>query len=185
MHYDGSMIVALGGIAGSGRRFLASELARRYMVYNYDMRDKKMHVFSTRRRAKMTVLQPRSDQERIWLYDRALSELPLLCKLHKDILVQEGFNFLVPRRHFLNEARKYAETVFIWVESDDVFAKELLEAAEKRGEIRSAAAAMKKRHAQRDVSQLEDDVIKFIHKRSQQNPAEELWQLIRTSINGN
>ena len=140
------MLVVLGGLLGNGARTLADQLAARFGLYHYDIARKKIRHPTFDRRGDFRILQPRTDKDRVKVYENVCKDFPLLSKMYPDVVVDDTFHRDIPREYFLSEARKYyTPVVFVWIESDEASVRVRLERIRQAGKIESVDGALRRR----------------------------------------
>lgn len=188
------MLIVLGGLLGSGAKTLAGQLAMKSGLHHYDIDQKKLREPVLDPHGDFRILQPRTDKDRVKVYESVFKEFPLLSKMYTDVVVDDVFHRDVPREYFLSEARKYFDpVVFVWVESDEDSVKIRLERMEKAGKVPSLAAAMRRRKtAQMKMQPLPPSAPVFSHRASGEEgiaarqamdrKVAALWKLIQQNI---
>ena len=83
------MLVALGGLLGSGAKTLAQELARTYGAHYYEIDAKKLRTPVLTPQGDFKRLQPKSDDERMQMYERVFADFPLLSKMYPCVIVDD------------------------------------------------------------------------------------------------
>lgn len=154
------MILVLGGLLGSGRRALARELSRYYGLYWYEIRQHQLRLPAVNRDKLFTsqLVIPREDAERQRVLTRATDELPLLSKMHPNVVTELAFHREQPRSFFLSEAAKhFSPVVFVWVESDEESALERIRIMGEQGEVENLNRVLALRELEKEETQLPDE----------------------------
>lgn len=142
------MLVVLGGFIGNGRTALARKLARSFGLYFYDTGQHKLrgHYFDRRGQFVERTLIAHTEDEDMRVCRHAAGDLPLLSKLHSNVVMEYPFHRERPREYFLREAARYFKlVVFIWIDADDVYAQKRLEKMRRQGKFFDVAAAQAER----------------------------------------
>jgi hypothetical protein len=115
------MLICIGGLPGSERRAFAQALATHLGFHYYDINGKKRRypVF-TKEGMVVRSSHPKTDEERIMLYEKVLKDFQMLSKLYPDTVVDDVFHRAGPREQFFSRARVFFPDVrVIWIDSDD------------------------------------------------------------------
>jgi hypothetical protein len=142
------MLLVLGGSIGSGRNMLAQQFSQRSGFHQYDLQGKRMQrrVFDDEGRVHEYPQRSSTDEMRVALYRTALRDLPMLSKMHRDVVVHDGFHRKIPREYFLQAAASYFDpVVFVWIESDEDVAQRRIGFLYREHVIESVAAGKRMR----------------------------------------
>lgn len=180
------MLVCLGGLFGSNRRLLALLLSKNRGFHYYDIRAKKLHrqIRDRSSNFREVVQVPTSDRERLHVYRRVIEDFSLISKMHRNVVIDDGFYRTAPRGYFMEAARQYFDrVVFVWVESSDEKALSRFKRMKKFGTIRSVEAAVARRaRAERYVESFDTPPLTFPDGVADDAAADRLWELIETSV---
>lgn len=182
--YHVRMLVCLAGFLGSGRKILARKLSKKYGFHYYDVDKKKFHTFVRNARSgsvRERTVRPRTDAERSRIFEHVISDLPLLSKMYKQVVLDDAFHRELPREYFLKEARKYFDrVVLVWIESSEEDAHERLEAMQKRGLIASTKEGVRRRkRAQATFQSFAYTPPTFLYRKSERGAIQKLHALIQ------
>jgi hypothetical protein len=176
------MIIFLGGFPGSGRRKFARELCRRYGVHRHHLSQYMLrrYSFDVEGRCIERVIVPASDSERLRVYKRATADFSMLSKLHKHVLIEDGFLRKEPREYLFREARTYFDAVaVVWIDADDTQALRIADDLRERGFAQPAARMLRRRaRAQSLFEPFTDPVATFRTDESEEDSIARLWQFI-------
>jgi len=178
------MLVALGGLSGSGRKFLAQKLAEKYGFHYYDIGQKKARTgfFDAGNTFREQVFGPRNDKERTQMYERVVVDFPMLSKMYPNTVCESTFHRSVPRDYFFEEARKYFRPViFVWIDSDGADAEARITGMAERAAISSLAEGLHRRdEAKKEFQPFSETVPTFHNVLSDTEAPEKLSALIQT-----
>lgn len=159
------MILLLGGFLGSGRSMLARNVARRLNFHYYNIDQKKLHMlkFNARGEVGRRTVQPSTDAERQRVYARVIEELPLLTKMHPNIIVDDSFHRAAPREFFFSNVKtRFKDMLFVWIDSDDQWVEERFASMLEQKMIQSIEGAQRRRaRAQKRFQQFEHQPLTF------------------------
>jgi len=178
------MLIALGGLWGSGRTMLARKLAQRLGFFYYDVEQKKIskYAFNKQGQVKEQVQQPNTDEMRLFVYKKILEDLPLLSKMYTGVVLDDSFHRAKPREYLFREAGKHFDPIrFVWIDSDEEHIADRLEMMRLMGKIKSVRWALQNRARQEgEFEPPSPPPLTFHHALSNDKAAARLVELIRT-----
>ena len=142
------MLICLGGFIGSGRKRLAHKLAQKAGYFYYDMESIKPHQIGFDRRGLVRdiVIGPQTDRARMLVYRRVAASLPLLAKMHTDVVLEDSFHRKESREFLFTEAQKYfGKVVFVWIDGTEQMARQRVAHMIRAGKLHEPFAAVMKR----------------------------------------
>ena len=176
------MLILLGGFLGSGRKILARELVSAYGFHMYDM-----DCFRMRRRdvdkhgaIRERKLPARTDKERLYIYECAARDLPILAKMYDDVIIGRSFHRKTPREYFLAQVQKYFDPViFVWIDSTEESALERIREMYGKKLVESIAGAeCERERCIREFEPFAEPPLRYIHEGDIASSAERLFTLI-------
>lgn len=115
------MLVVFGGLAGSGKRYVAREFARQCGFHLISIDEKKMRlILRSNREYGANEVPIGSVSEQMSIYKKVTEEFPQLSASHSRVALCAAFHRATSREYILEEALKYFLDVrFIWIDSND------------------------------------------------------------------
>ena len=116
-----TMLICIGGFAGSGRNRIAKELAKVLGFHNFNLtRLKKQPLIRHEHRITHEKLFSYSDELLLRIFRSAVSNFQQLSKMYPDMIVADYFTREIPREFLFNEAEKYfGPPLIIWMDSTE------------------------------------------------------------------
>ncbi len=142
------MLLLLGGFLGSGRRLLAKRIAKKYGFYRFDIETRKLpaHAFNVRRELVEKREKPKTDADRIKLFEKVVEDLALLSKMYDNIVLDSTFHRERVRDFFFKSTKKIFDRVeFVWIDSDEEAVGQHLEEMAQKKLIASITSALNQR----------------------------------------
>jgi hypothetical protein len=166
------MIIFIGGFMGSGRFRLANELGRRPGFHLY-----KFHEIPLRRldsihgiRSRRALPAPITDDERSAYFKGVVNDLPMLVKMHTNVILSEPFHRTKPREILFEAARKLGPILVVWVDAADDIRVDRMSGMHLDGRgLKPETALQMRQDMQKDFEPFNESVIRFTFKNTSES----------------
>lgn len=130
------MIIFLGGLVGAGKTSLAKGIARDFNTAYYDIDQTKMQVYPPADYLrKLQMGQPVSDELRLELFRRVLTDLAALAKQHPIVVTDEILHKRELRRILFDGALQLGARLVVWIKASDSIIRARLASHPREGHI--------------------------------------------------
>ncbi len=164
---------------------MARKLAKKYGIHFYDIEAHIPHtrIFDKHGEAHEVPREIRRDETRMHLYRKVLNGLPLLSKMHSDVILDDGFHREGPRDFFFKEAARYFNpVVVVWISSDEEHTLARMRYMEERGMIRGVDRALARRERMKQhFEPFKVAPLAFHYSKIDDVAVKRLWKLLKNA----